>query len=81
MQNSIRSFRIVRSLMEWDSEPLRHKMIVMQRGTKLTLAAALILLKWEPAVAQEPLQVTVVAGVHHQREPILVHITNCPQGN
>lgn len=73
-------FRIVRSLMEWDSKPLRHKMIGMQRGTKLTLAAALILLEWEPAAAHEPLQVTVMAGVHHQREPILVHITNLSTG-
>jgi hypothetical protein len=64
-----RIFRIVRSLMEWDSKPLRHKMIGMQRGTELALAAALILLEWEPAAAHEPLQVSVMAGVHHQREP------------
>jgi hypothetical protein len=53
----------------------------MQRITKLALAGALVLLKWQPAEAQEPLQVIVESGVHHQHEPILVHITNVSTGN
>ena len=52
----------------------------MQTGTKVAFIAALVLLEWKPVTAQEPLRVDVVRSVHHQQEPILVHITNLSTG-
>ncbi len=48
----------------------------MHRGVSVTVAALLVLIL-EPALAQDkPLQVEIVTTTPHQREPILVHITN-----
>jgi hypothetical protein len=47
-----------------------------QRCTKVALAAASVLLVWNPVSAQEPLRVEVVASAPRQQEPILVRVTN-----
>jgi hypothetical protein len=42
-----------------------------------TVIAVLAFLIFEPGMAQDkPLKVEIVTGVPHQREPILVHVTN-----
>ena len=50
--------------------------MAMQRGIKVALAAVLALAACKSVMAQEPLRVEVVSTAPHQKEPILVRITN-----
>jgi hypothetical protein len=49
----------------------------MHRGARLALAAVLGLFVYRPGQAQEkPLRVEIATATPHQRDPILVHVTN-----
>jgi len=49
----------------------------MHRGAPLALAAVLGLFVYRPGQAQEkPLRVEIATATPHQRDPILVHVTN-----